>query len=185
MRKNSLAIKSKIVIGAFFSIFFIAQVAAQQTSRMIQGSVISNVTGSPIVGATVTVRGTQNAVASDNEGHFSILSKTGEILVVTFVGYKSKEARVTEGASRINFQISEDFSHLQDVVVVGYGTTKKSNLSSAVGTISEKDLNQTVNTTLDDALQGKAPNLYVSSATGAPGAGASVIIRGVSTITGN
>ncbi|HUZ61315.1 MAG TPA: SusC/RagA family TonB-linked outer membrane protein [Hanamia sp.] len=185
MRKNNLAVKGRIVICAFLSIFFITKVTAQQTSRMIKGSVISNVTRSPIVGATITVRGTQNAVTTNSDGNFSILSKTGETLVVTFVGYKPKEARITEGLSTINFQLSEDFSHLQDVVVVGYGTTKKSDLSSAVETISSKDLNQTLNTTLDDALQGKAANVYVSSPSGAPGAGSTVIIRGISTITGN
>ncbi len=177
--------KWNVLIWVMVSIFCTTQVAAQQTSRKIEGNVISDVSGAAISGATVMVRGTQNAVTSGDGGHYSIMSKTGETLVVSFVGYKPKQVTVTEGKSNINFQLVEDFSHLQDVVVVGYGTTKKSDLSSAVETISSKDLNQTINTTLDNALQGKAANVYVSSPSGAPGAGSTVIIRGISTITGN
>ncbi|HEY5465338.1 MAG TPA: SusC/RagA family TonB-linked outer membrane protein [Hanamia sp.] len=185
MRKNISAGKIKLIFSVMISIFFVSQVAAQQTARTIEGTIISSVTGSPIVGATITVRSTRNSVTSSENGSYSIMAKTGETLVVTFVGYKPKEITVSEGLNKINFPLTEDFSHLQDVVVIGYGTTKKSDLSSAVETISSKDLNQTVNTTLDDALQGKAANVYVSSPSGAPGAGSTVIIRGISTITGN
>ena len=69
--------------------------------------------------------------------------------------------------------------------MIGYGKTKKSDLSSAVGTISSSEISKTINVTLDEALQGKAANVYVSQTSGQPGAGASVIIRGVSTLTGN
>ena len=185
MRKNILAGKWKALTWVMISFFCAIQGVAQQTSRMIEGNVTSDVSGAPISGATITVRGTQNAVTSGDGGHYSILSKTGETLVVTYVGYKATQATVIAGKSNLNFQLVEDFSHLQDVVVVGYGTTKKSDLSSAVGTVSEADLNKTVNVTLDNALQGKVANVYVSSSSGAPGAGSAVIIRGVSTITGN
>src|SRR6185312_7217901 len=185
MRKKILAGKWKALTWVMISFFCAIQGVAQQTSRMIEGNVTSDVSGAPISGATITVRGTQNAVTSGDGGHYSILSKTGETLVVTYVGYKATQATVIAGKSNLNFQLVEDFSHLQDVVVVGYGTTKKSDLSSAVGTVSEADLNKTVNVTLDNALQGKVANVYVSSSSGAPGAGSAVIIRGVSTITGN
>lgn len=185
MRENTFAGKRKLYITAFLSFFLFSFSLAQQGGRRIQGKVISDVTRAPIAGATITVLGTKNAVTSSETGSYSIMTNTGETLVVTYVGYKQKQEKVTEGTSTINFTLSEDFSHLQDVVVVGYGTTKKSDLSSAVNTISEKDLNKTVNVTLDDALQGKSPNVYVSSPSGAPGAGSTVIIRGVSTITGN
>ena len=185
MRKNTSSGRSKFLTYVLLTFFFATQVNAQQPARTIQGRVVSSVTGAPIVGATVTVRGTKNAVTTGDNGTYSIMSNAGETLVVTYVGYKSKTARVSVGQNNVNFGLSEDFSNLQDVVVVGYGTTKKSDLSSAVETISSKDLNQTVNTTLDDALQGKAANVYVSSPSGAPGAGSTVIIRGISTITGN
>ena len=95
-----------------------------------------------------------------------------------------KETTVGSSSS-LKIMLTQDFSHLDDVVIVGYGRMKKSDLSSAVVTISSADLQKTVNVTLDEALQGKSPNVYVSTSSGAPGAGASVIIRGVSTVTGN
>ena len=185
MRKINSVRNWKILSWIMISMFYASQVSAQEAARTIKGKIISAVSGSPIMGATITVLGTKNAVTSGENGSYSIIAKNGETLLVTFVGFKQKQATVTPGQNTIDFQLTEDFSHLQDIVVVGYGKTKKSDMSSAVGTITEKDLNKTVNTTLDDALQGKAPNLYVSSATGAPGGGSSVIIRGVSTITGN
>jgi TonB-linked SusC/RagA family outer membrane protein len=185
MRAKASTVKFKFFITAVLSTFLISQLSAQQGGRRIQGRITSDVTGAPIVGATITVAGTQNAVTSSENGNYSIVTNTGETLLVSFVGYKPKQAKVTEGVKTINFQLSEDFSNLQDVVVVGYGQTKKSDLSSAVGTVSAADLNKTVNVTLDDALQGKAPNVYVSSPSGAPGSGSTVIIRGISTITGN
>lgn len=177
--------ENKFLITFLLCFVFITEAFSQEAGRRIQGKITSDVTGAPIVGATITAKGTKNAVTSSENGSYSIMANTGETLVVTFVGFKPKEAQVTAGVNTINFQLSEDFSHLQDVVVVGYGQTKKSDLSSAVGTISSADLNKTVNVTLDDALQGKAPNVYVSSPSGAPGAGSTVIIRGISTITGN
>ncbi|MEO7121397.1 MAG: TonB-dependent receptor, partial [Ginsengibacter sp.] len=183
MRKNNSAGKWKILLWGIFSIFFVTQVAAQQAARPIEGTILAS-SGTPVAGATITVKGTKNSVTTENDGTFTIMAKTGETLMVSSVGYVGKEIKVG-GQNRINLKLSEDFSHLQDVVVVGYGTTKKSDLSSAVETISAKDLDKTVNVTLDDALQGKAANVYVSSPSGAPGAGSTVIIRGVSTITGN
>jgi TonB-linked SusC/RagA family outer membrane protein len=186
MRRKNAAGKWKVVLCAVASIFFATRIVAQQANaRTIQGKVVATGTGSPIVGATITVMGTRNAVTSDGSGNFSIQAQTGETLVVSFVGYAQKQTKVANGQNTMNFQLSEDFSHLQDVVVVGYGKTKKSDLSSAVNTISSTDLQKTVNVTLDEALQGKSPNVYVSQTSGAPGAGASVIIRGISTVTGN
>ncbi len=184
MRKNNSAGKWKGLLWGMVSIFFATQVAGQQAARPVEGT-ISGASGNPVAGATITVKGTKNSVTTESNGTFSILAKTGETLEISSVGYVAKEIKVSGGQSRINLRLSEDFSHLQDVVVVGYGTTKKSDLSSAVETISAKDLDKTVNVTLDDALQGKSPNVYVSSPSGAPGAGSTVIIRGISTITGN
>jgi len=171
------------IIPAFL---FFTQLSAQKTvARVITGTIAAKASTTPVVGATVTVKGTKNAVSAGEEGGFSILAQTGDVLVVSSVGYKTKEVKIEEGVNSVKVSLDEDFSNLQDVVVVGYGKMKKTDLSSAVVTISSADLEKTVNVTLDDALQGKSPNVYVSQTTGAPGAGASVIIRGVSTVTGN
>lgn len=152
--------------------------------RPVSGTVASQSTGAPLAGATVTVKGTRNFTTTDDKGNFIITASAEERLVISNIGYSSKEVRVGNSSS-LSITLSLDFSHLEDVVVVGYGKMKKTDLSSAVSTISAADLQKTVNVTLEDALRGKSPNVYVSVNSGAPGAGASVIIRGISTISGN
>ena len=95
----------------------------------------------------------------------------GNVLVVSFVGYKSREVKVGANDKNLTIALTQNQATLTDVVVVGYGRMKKSDMSSAVLTISSADIEKTVNTTLDQALQGKSPNVYVSQSSGAPGAG--------------
>lgn len=186
MKKTIPKRMANIFLFAVSLLFSITQLSAQNNpTRVITGKVTGSVSRSSVPGATVSVKGTQNSVGTSDNGEYSIYAQTGDVLLVSYVGYKTKEVSVTAGSSTINVGLIQDYSNLADVVVIGYGKTKKSDLSSAVGTISSADLQKTVNVTLDDALQGKAPNLYVSSSSGAPGAGAAVIIRGVSTVTGN
>src|SRR6186713_388322 len=167
------------------SLLFVLPLSAQQgLAQKITGKIVVQGTGFAVSGATVSVRGTSNLVMSGSDGTFSIMAAPGETLIISNVGYSTREVRVGL-TTTIRVELTQTFSHLEDVVVVGYGRMKKTNLSSAVNTISNTDLNKTVNVTLDDALRGKAPNVYVSASSGAPGAGAAVIIRGVSTITGN
>ncbi|HLI93988.1 MAG TPA: carboxypeptidase-like regulatory domain-containing protein, partial [Puia sp.] len=172
-------------VGVFLASCLTLSLSAQPPgARRITGKVTDQANSQGIPGATVTVKGTRNSVQTDVNGSFEILAAPTESLVVSYVGYSSKEVKVGN-ATTLNITLSTNYGHMDDVVVVGYGRMKKSDLSAAVGTISNEDLNKTVNVTLDDALQGKSPNVYVSQTSGEPGAGASVIIRGVSTITGN
>ena len=140
--------------------------------------------GNPLAGVSVSVIGQKVAVSTDVDGNFSIPAGEKAVLSFSYVGYRTATAGVNS-RSTINITLMLEVSSLNDVVVVGYGRMKKSDLSSAVVTISNADLQKTVNTTLDQALQGKSPNVYVSQSSGAPGSGASVIIRGISTVTGN
>ena len=168
------------------SVFLLARLQAQKpAARVITGKISGSVSKSSLSAASVSVKGTRNAVSSTEAGDFSILAQTGDVLVFSSVGFKTKEVKVAVNMNSINVELAQDYSSLQDVVVVGYGKMKKSDLSSAVVTVSSAELNRTVNVTLDEALLGKSPNVYVSQTSGAPGAGASVIIRGVSTVTGN
>lgn len=187
MKQTKAAVKLKPGLWAFvFSFLFLAHGHAQkQPARTITGRITAATQGSAISGATINVKGTRNNVTSGAAGDFSIVAQTGDVIVVSFVGYKAREIKVTAETSVLNISLADDLSTLQDVVVVGYGRMKKSDLSSAVHTVSASELQRTTNVTIDDALRGKSPNVYVSQSTGAPGAGASVIIRGVSTVTGN
>ncbi len=177
---------ANILLFAASLLFSVTQSSAQNNpTRVIKGKVSASVSGSSVPGATVSVKGTQNSVSAADNGQYSIYAETGNVLVISYVGYKTKEIPVIASTSTIDVGLIQDYSNLADVVVIGYGKTKKSDLSSAVNTISSTDLQKTVNVTLDEALQGKSPNVYVSQTSGAPGAGASVIIRGISTVTGN
>ncbi|MEO6637884.1 MAG: TonB-dependent receptor plug domain-containing protein, partial [Ginsengibacter sp.] len=177
---------SNIFLFAAMLLFSSFQLLAQNGStRVIKGKITGSVSRSSVPGATVSVKGTQNSVSAGDNGEFSIYAETGDVLQISYVGYTTKEVPVSANTSTIDIGLIQDYSNLADVVVIGYGKTKKSDLSSAVGTISNTELNRTVNVTLDQALQGKAANVYVSQTSGQPGAGASVIIRGVSTVSGN
>src|SRR4051794_5765263 len=170
---------------AFILLFSVSLSAQNSDTKTITGRVTSLRSDSAVADASVLIKGTSNAVTTGSSGEFKIQAHPGDVLVVSFVGYKTKEVKVGENDKNLNIALSEDQSALQDVVVVGYGKMKKTDMSSAVLTISSADIEKTVNTTLDQALQGKSPNVYVSQNSGAPGAGASVIIRGISTVTGN
>ncbi len=187
MKQANTACRWWVSLLTIISVFALSTslIAQKAGTRIISGRVVAGRSDSSIANASVLVRGTRNAVITDDNGTFSIYAQTGDVLVVSYVGYKSKEVVVGAGDNKLNIQLAEDLSSLQDVVVVGYGRMRKSDLSSSVLTISNADIEKTVNTTLDQALQGKSPNVYVSQSSGAPGAGSSVIIRGISTVTGN
>lgn len=176
----------KVALSAFISFFLLATESHAQNppARKIYGKITAKVSGLAVPAATVAVKGTKNIVASNDEGEYTIMAATGETLVITAIGHATKEVKVGS-SSTINAVINEDYNNLNDVVVVGYGKMKKSDLSSAVVSVTAADINKTVNTTLDEALQGRAANVYVAANSGQPGAAASVIIRGVSTVTGN
>src|SRR5579863_1062011 len=166
-------------VGVLFASLITLSLSAQSPgAHRVTGKVVDQQTNAPIPGATVTVRGTKNSVQVDANGDFVIMAAPTETLIISNVGYSPKEVRVGNSTT-VTVNLTTNYGRMDDVVVVGYGKMKKSDLSAAVGTISNEDLNKTVNVTLDDALQGKAPNVYVSQTSGEPGAGASVIIRGI------
>ncbi|HEV9035812.1 MAG TPA: TonB-dependent receptor [Puia sp.] len=185
MKKLRLLANVAIFVPLAALLLFAVPLSAQSpAAHRVTGKVTAQSNGSAVGGATVSVKGTKNAVQADDNGDFSIMAAPGEHLLVSYVGFTTKDIRLGN-STVVNIELSQDISNLSDVVVVGYGKMKKSDLSAAVGTISNSDLEKTINVTLDDAIQGKAANVYVSQTSGAPGAGASVIIRGVSTVTGN
>ncbi|HWB26218.1 MAG TPA: TonB-dependent receptor [Chitinophagaceae bacterium] len=158
------------------------QAFAQTGARKITGIITSKVSGKAIGGAAVTVQGTKNGTLTDDNGAFSIYASTGETLQVSFVGYTPREVKVGEG-TQVNVVLDEDYSHLQDVVVIGYGKMKKTDLSSSQVTVTSEELNRTVNTTFDQALQGRAANVYVATSNAQPGGAPSVMIRGVNSLS--
>jgi TonB-linked SusC/RagA family outer membrane protein len=160
------------------SIFFSA--AAQQISGQIRDAE----NGEPLAGVTVRVKGTVVGTISDAQGQFVIHATPGDTLLFTFLGYSPRQVVVGQ-QSNLAIRLTKSYSQLDQVVVVGYGQMKKSDLSSSQVTVSSDEIDRTINTTFDQALQGRAAGVYVSSPSGQPGAAPSVIIRGLATLTQN
>ena len=162
--------------------FFLQKSFAQQ--RVITGK-ISDEKGVPLAGATISVKGEKD-VAGDNNGVFSItVPATAKTLTVTYVGMKTQSVLI---AGRTNIQVvmeTDGTKLMSDVVVIGYGSARRANLTTAQTSVSAKDMEKTVNTTVEQAIQGRAAGVYVTQNSGQPGGGISIAIRGISTINGN
>lgn len=149
--------------------------------RRISGTVTDD-KSAPLTGATVTVKGTSVATTTDVAGRFSInVPANGRTLVVSYVGMQSQE--VTIGSSdAVTVALTPTAGTMTDVVITGYGRSRRANLTTAQTTVSAKDIERTVNTTVEQALQGRAAGVYVTQNSGQPGGGISVTIRGVSSL---
>lgn len=179
---NFLLFKSGRFKQLGFSILmflFYAQMNAQTT---VSG-VVSDQTG-PLPGVSVLVQGTTNSVATDFDGSFT-LSNVSEKAILTFsyIGYKTQNITVG-GRQKLIVSLQEDLNTLNEVVVVGYGTMKRKDLTGSVSTVTSKAITQTVTTSIEQVLQGRAAGIQVSQNSGAPGASSNVNIRGISSING-
>ena len=164
--------------------------AVQQTKK-ITGNV-SDAMG-PIIGATVKVKGTKNAgqtlmvttqCRTDFDGNYTLNVGAGQTVEVTYVGYITKSFKVG-GQNKYNITLTEDNNSLQEVVVVGYGTMKKSDLAGASASMDEKTLKQTPITNVDQAFQGKISGVNAVQTSGQPGSAVAVSVRGIATINAN
>lgn len=163
------------IVFLFFSIVSFAQ------TRTLTG-IVSDKTGAPVGSATISVKGQRTATVTDANGAFKItVPSANSVLVVSYVGAKSVEVS-TAGKSNVLVTIDVTETKLSEVVVVGYGKSRRSNLTSAQTTVSAKDIERTVNTTIEQAIQGRAAGVYVTQNSGQPGGGISVNIRGISSL---
>lgn len=138
---------------------------------------------SPLPGASVKVKGTTRAAVTNSEGKFAIVVEKDDILVISFVGYKTKEVPVN-GQTRVDIQLEENAADLAEQVIIGYGSTKKVNLTGAVSTISGDVLNDRPIANIGRGIQGLLPGLNVTSSNGQPGTGSSFNIRGFTSVNG-
>lgn len=150
-------------------------------SQAVIGKVSDALTTAPIAGAGIKIKGSNTSTLTNENGQFTINAKKGDVIVVSYLGYES--ANIELGDSKVvNIQLNSSSSGLNEVVVVGYGKMKKTDMSSSQVTVTAADISRTVNTTFDQALQGRAANVHVTSNSGQPGAAPSVIIRGLSSL---
>ena len=157
----------------------------QIPGTILVSGIVSDETGQPLPGANIIQKGTTNGTTTDATGKYSITVPDDAILVISFIGYTTVE-EVVGNRSTIDISLKADAKSLAEIVVSApYGEIRKSDITSAQSTISAKDISLTVNTTFDQALQGRAAGVYVTQNTGAPGGGVSVNIRGVNSINGS
>ena len=150
----------------------------------VSGTITDAATGDEIIGATVKVEGSTSGAISDVSGNYQVTARVGKNLEFSFVGYKTQVVKVTK-AGVINVQLSEDSQVMDEVVVVGYGVMKRSDLTGSVSSIDEKAIKQGVNTSIEQAMQGRIAGVQVMQNSGAPGGGISVQIRGINSLNGN
>jgi Outer membrane cobalamin receptor protein len=150
----------------------------------VSGTVTDANTGEEVIGATVKVKGASAGTITDAMGNYKISVSSGSTLEVSYVGYQTKQVKVTKGG-QLDIQIAEDVNMLEQVVVVGYGVMKRSDLTGSVSSIDEKAIKQGVNTSLEQAMQGRIAGVQVTQNSGAPGGGISVQIRGINSLSGN
>ncbi len=162
--------------------------ALSSGTALAQSKITGNIvdaTGEPMIGASVVVKGVSGAGAvADLDGNFSITMPAGKTeLVISYAGYVTQTVKATGG--KLNIVLKEDNQMLDQVVVVGYGTMKKSDLAGASASLDEKALKQAPMTNIDQSFQGRVAGVNAVQTSGAPGSAISVNVRGIATINAN
>jgi TonB-dependent SusC/RagA subfamily outer membrane receptor len=166
-----------------FALFLGFQVSQAQQSK-VQGTV-SDAQGKPIAGVSITLKGQKSGVVSENNGTYSIsLSNSNGTLVFSSIGFSDKEVSIN-GKTTIDVVLNAKDDNLNEVVVVGYGTQKKKDITGSVGTVNASQIKNLSLTSPEQALQGRIAGVNVSSASGTPGAAININVRGVGTINGS
>lgn len=147
-------------------------VAAQKIT--VNGTV-QDTSGEPVIGANILVKGTTNGTITDLDGNFQLTTDTDVILVVSFIGYQTQEL---PAQPVMNITLRDDAELLDEVVVIGYGSVKKDDLSGSVIALKAEDMNKGAVTSPQELIQGKVPGLHVSAGDGQPGSGSAIRIRG-------
>ncbi|MEM9868783.1 MAG: TonB-dependent receptor plug domain-containing protein, partial [Bacteroidota bacterium] len=179
MIKTKLKTKKR-KIGLFGLLFTLGSFMAW-SQQMITGTVSDS--DGPLAGASVVVKGTINGVSTDFDGNFSIEASPSDVLLISYIGYTPKEIPVGD-QTQIDVNL-EAGNKLDEVVVIGYGTQRKSDLTGSVSSVSSEEITQIPTSRVDQVLQGRAAGVQVTQASGAPGAGTAIRVRGGNSITGS
>ena len=153
---------------------------AQQQAKTVTGTV-TDVSGEPIIGANIRIKGTTTGTITDIDGNFSIEAEPQYVIEVSYIGYLTQETVINNQKS-IRFLLKEDTKTLDEVVVIGYGVQKKADLTGSVANINTEKLNTQSNANIGQALQGKIAGVDIVSQGGAPGSGTRIMVRGIGTL---
>ena len=175
---------NKLFISLISTVIFliIGTLSVSAANYPVKGTVIDEKTNTSLIGVSVLVEGTSIGTVTDIDGNFSISAPSeNSTLVFSYVGYTSQKVKLN-GQSNIKILLSENLKNLDEVIVVGYGTQKKSVVTGAISTVNSKDLDDQVTPSLADALKGRTSGVQISSNSGQPGASSSVSIRGITSM---
>lgn len=167
----------------FFAIFLLMLISAQVWGQQlqVQGNVSDKANGEPLIGVSVLEKGTQNGTVTDFDGNFSLSVSANATIVISYVGYKTQEATASQ---MMNIKLEEDAELLDELVVTGYTSQRKADLTGAVSVVSVNDLKKQNENNPMKALQGKVPGMTIS-ADGSPAGNATIRIRGIGTLNNN
>lgn len=172
MERRFLKSTSKFLLLCMVGMLLSVQAFAQ--SITVKGTVLDK-TGLSVIGANVLVKGTTNGTITDLDGNFTLQANQGDIIVVSFIGYKSQEVPASSNLMKI--VLEDDNELLEEVVVIGYGSVKKSDLSGSVVAVKAEEMNRGAVTSPQELMQGKVPGMSILQGDGGPGSGATIRIR--------
>lgn len=177
MRKKNFCKKSQIII---FLVLLSFSFSAHAQISNLQGRVV-DADNIPLIGVNVIQKGTTNGIVTDIDGNFSIDVPVNSTIVFSYIGFSDEEV-VWDGSGDLNIVLSEDSELLDELVVVGYGTQKRVNLTGAVSTVTGDDLNNRLSHSVTNMLQGSVAGLNITTSSGRPGTTGAINIRGVNSI---
>lgn len=176
MKIETIKQRNKLLIAMMLGMLLSVQAFAQ--SLTVTGVVKDNM-GEAIIGANVVVKGTTNGTITDFDGNFTLTANKGDIIVISFIGYQPQEL---PAAANMNVILKDDSQLLDDVVVIGYGTVKKDDATGSVTAIKPDKISKGITTSPQDMITGKIAGVNVVSTGGTPGAGATIRVRGGSSL---
>lgn len=171
--------KLKTFLLATMLVFSFSTIQAQ--SITVQGNVTGD--GEPLPGVSVLVKGTANGTVTDFDGNYEIKAKTNDVLVFSYIGFTAREIKVTKAT--LNVTLKSDVAALEEVVVIGYGTQRKKEVTGAVVKVESDELAKTATSDVGSALQGQVAGVSVVASSGEPGSEANILIRGISSVYGS
>ena len=153
------------------------------TKKNIKGTVVDD-KGEPIIGASVVVKGTSTGIITDLDGNYTINEVSEDAWIsVSYIGYQSVELRAADSKNLLRIVLKEDTKVLDEVVVVGYGVQKKSDITGSVSSVKSAELLSAPNASTAQALQGRVAGVVVQNSSGAPSGSATIRIRGANSLT--
>lgn len=172
----------RIKLLLFFMLFTLTSANVVMAQVEVSGVVRDGDTAEPLIGATVLVKGTNTGTVTDFDGAFTLsLEKQDVILVISYTGYKTMEVKA---GSNMQIDLKVDIANLDEVVIIGYGTQKRSDLTGSLAGVKSKTLMESQTTDVFSAMQGRMAGVQLSSDSGEPGGGTNLVIRGQSSING-